>query len=374
MARLFSMLFALASLGGAGLVALPAAYQSAALLTAGDDPAAISALRLTPALTTDRIAAEADGALAAGDANLAESFVALADQHGVPVDAARRARVEQAAAGSVSETAYDFARGAVVGDVGGITGLAGAFAGDMVGIGDVRDLTREGWRAARGEEVDKLIVGLAAVGLAVTAATWGSLGETAPLRGGLSLVKKARRAGTLSRELTESVGRALAKAIDGPALERALAAAGRLELPTAAKEAARAIQPAAVAPLGAMGRDAFTLFRRADARTVEDVLAVARSPAEVGRAARLSERLGRGTRAALKVLGRGALLLGAGAWTLLGWLAAGLFYAYAVSRGARRFGERLGRRRWRRRRVGSTFPFSWRRTATPAPADARPAA
>ncbi len=43
-------------------------------------------------------------------------------------------------------------RGAVVGDVGGITGLAGAFAGDMVGIGDVRDLTREGWRAARGEE------------------------------------------------------------------------------------------------------------------------------------------------------------------------------------------------------------------------------
>ena len=51
--------------------------------------------------------------------------------------------------------------------------------GDLFVFGDVRDVVREGWRGLRGEEVDKLVLGLAGTGIAVTA---GGLCKPAGLR------------------------------------------------------------------------------------------------------------------------------------------------------------------------------------------------
>ena len=152
----------------------------------------------------------------------------------------RRRRGRQ---GSVLDTGRDFLRGAVIGDVGGGTGLAGAFAGDLVGIGDVRDLGREGWRIANGEEPDRLVMGLAAAGLAVTAATWISVGEAAPIRGGLTIVKALRKAGRLSAGMTDSVGRLLRRSVDVAGLRRATGSLAHLDVAAARQAAADAIRP-----------------------------------------------------------------------------------------------------------------------------------
>jgi hypothetical protein len=70
-------------------------------------------------------------------------------------------------------------------------GLAGVVASDLTGIGDVRDLIHQGQKMSRGEEPDQLVLGLAAVGLAVTGATILSVGAALPARAGVSTIKVA---------------------------------------------------------------------------------------------------------------------------------------------------------------------------------------
>ena len=77
-------------------------------------------------------------------------------------------------------------------------GLACAVASDLVVFGDVRDLTRQGLSWTRGEETDLVLVGLSAAGLALTIVPQAGAGA--------SLMKVARRAGTLSDRLAGSVG------------------------------------------------------------------------------------------------------------------------------------------------------------------------
>lgn len=142
---------ALAALLLAGTAAplLPGAASAFRLLRAADDPAALSALRLDGVLTPERVGAEIDTAVAAEDEDLARSFLALADAHGVPIEAERRARVAALADGAAYRAARDFAGGAVSGQAEGAAGLAGALAADVSGLGDVRDLLREGPRDPR---------------------------------------------------------------------------------------------------------------------------------------------------------------------------------------------------------------------------------
>ena len=101
------------------------------------------------------------------------SFLALAEARGLPVDPARRARAEALAQGRVARAARDFAAGAGSGHRRGDgAGLAGSLAADVTGLGDLRDLLREGGRYARAEPYDPLLLGMALVGLPLTLSTW----------------------------------------------------------------------------------------------------------------------------------------------------------------------------------------------------------
>ena len=79
---------------------------------------------------------------------------------------------------------------------------------DVTGYGDLRDLAREGRKALRGEPVDQLTVGLAAVGLTLTAATVLSVGAVLPAHNGASAVKaRWTRSGTAAAAAPRSVVR-----------------------------------------------------------------------------------------------------------------------------------------------------------------------
>ncbi|WGS01815.1 hypothetical protein MTX26_13750 [Bradyrhizobium sp. ISRA443] len=307
-----------------GVAIWPHARDAGVVLAAQDDPAALadvrlnSVLRSNPALLSENI----EAALASDDADLAASFVAVAREKKIVLSDDLAKRVDDAVAEQNSTThfAKGFAAGLVTGNADDVASLSGTVAGDLFVFGDVRDVVREGKHLAMGEDTDRLVLGLAAAGLAVTAATYISVGGVGPLRAGLTLVKDTRKAGRLSEGLVEWAGRSTRDVVDTPALREAVAS-GSVFRPAETASAIRAAFRADKA--GALVRAAKDVGRIGEAagvRAARDTLKVAESPKDLTRAARLAEAKGGQTRAILKLLGRGALLLVAGTFNLTMWL------------------------------------------------------
>jgi len=80
---------------------------------------------------------------------------------------------------------------------------------------------------------------------------------------------------------------------------------------------------------------------KAGIRAAQDTLRIAEDPKDVARAARLAESSGGRTRAILKILGRGALLLAAGAFDLSLWLFGALLALFGLLSSIKATTERL---------------------------------
>ncbi len=181
------------------LAIAPRAYEAQWLLAAQDDPAALADHAVARSLTTATAEREINAALAVNDADLAKSFLDLAHDHKVRVDPALSEKVEVAVAdaASTSRSLESFARGLITGEPDDLSGLAGTAVGDLFVFGDIRDAVREGSRLATGQDANELILGLACVGLVVTAGTYATVGLAAPARAGLTVVKAAGKTGRI---------------------------------------------------------------------------------------------------------------------------------------------------------------------------------
>ena len=213
----------------------------------------------------------------------------------------------------------------MTGNADDVASLSGTVAGDLFVFGDIRDVVRESKHLAMGEEADRLVLGLATAGLAVTAATYVSVGGAAPVRAGLTMVKDARKIGRLGEGLTEWAGRSAREVVDTPMLQQAVASGSVMrpgETVSAIKAAFRAEKAGALVRLA---KDVGRVGEKAGMRGAFDTLKIAEGPKDVARAARLAEAKGGQTRAILKILGRGALLLAAGAFNLSMWVFGALF-------------------------------------------------
>jgi hypothetical protein len=324
---------------------LPQARDALAVLSAQDKPAELTDVRLISALrnSPDAIGENIEAALAAGDADLAGSFVELARAKNVPLSEALSKRVSDAVTeqNSTSHFAKNFAAGLVTGNADDVASLSGTIAGDLFVFGDIRDVVREGKHLAMGEDTDRLVLGLAATGLAVTAATYVTVGGVAPLRAGLTLVKDARKVGRLGEGLTEWAGRSAREIVDAPLLENAVAS-GSVVRPGQTMSAIRAAFNAEKAgALVRLAKDVGRVGERAGIRAAQDTLKIAENPQDVARAARLAESRGGQTRALLKLFGRGALLLAAGAFDLSLWVFGALFALFSLLASIKAATERL---------------------------------
>lgn len=322
----------------------PRALEAGRLLLAQDDPAALAETRLV--LMQNRNAAireQIEAALAAGDSDLAASFVALAQSHdeALPEELIGRVAAAVAAQASPLRQAKDFTGGLVTGEGDGLAGWAGVVAGDLFVFGDIRDVLREGGRLAVGEDTDALILGLAGAGLAVTAALYASAGGAAPLRAGLSVVKGARRAGHLSEPLARWGARAGREMLDLAALRQAMASASALRPAQSARAVKAALRAEKAGAVVRFGKDVGRIAGKAGSRGAMDVLKIADGPADVARAARLATAKGGETRALLKLFGRGALVLASGAFHLALWLFALLWMLFGMVASLKAAAERL---------------------------------
>jgi hypothetical protein len=303
---------------------LPHARDAATLLLAQDDPVALSDLQINSALRNDpsAIGRNVDDALKAKDADLAKSFTDLASDKGTPVAAEVATKVDAAVAeeNSTSTTAKRFAKGLITGEADDVASLSGTVAGDLFVFGDIRDVIREGKHLAMGEDADRLVLGLASAGLAVTAATYVSVGGAAPVRAGLTMVKDARKVGRLGAGLTEWAGRSALGVVDGPMLQEAVANASLARPGQTVSAIKAAFKAEKAGALVRLAKDTGRVAEKAGTKGALDVLRIADGPAYVARAARLAESKGSQTRAIIKILGRGALLLAAGAFNLAWWV------------------------------------------------------
>jgi len=322
----------------------PHARDAGRALAAQDDPAELADVRINSALRNDPqlIVRNIEAALEANDADLAGSFVELARARNIPLSEDLSQRVSDALAeqNSSSHFARNFATGLVTGNADDAASLSGTVAGDLFVFGDIRDVVREGKHLAMGEDTDRLVLGLATAGLAVTVATYISVGGVAPLRAGLTLVKDARKVGRLGEGLTEWAGRS-AREVDTPMLQNAVAS-GSVTRPGETVSAIRAAFHAEKAgALVQLAKDVARVGEKAGIRAAQDTLRIAENPKDVARAARLAESSGGQTRAILKLLGRGALLLAAGAFDLTLWVFGALLALFGLLSSIKATTERL---------------------------------
>jgi hypothetical protein len=306
--------FALATLALVGI-----GIDAAHTLTAQDDPVAISDLALARRLDSSVAEREMRSALAAGDADLAQSFLDLARDRAVAIDPALADKVTAASAqaSSASHAAGNFARGLITGEPDDLVSFAGTALGDLFVFGDIRDATREGTRLVTGQQADTLILGLACLGLAITAGTYAALGSGTPVRIGLSLVKAARRTGRLSTHLAGWIGRSLHDAVDWAALRRAVGLTDPALAVNAARDVVKVEEAGGLVDLvGNVGR----VEAQAGTQAALDGLKLAEGPRDMSRLARLAAAKRGKTRAIIKLLGRGAIVLVASAFDLSLWL------------------------------------------------------
>jgi hypothetical protein len=346
---------------GALLAAVgPHAREAARTLAAQHDPAALSDLQIGSALRNNpsMVGNNVEAALRGDDADLADSFVQLARDNNVAVDDDVSRRVSDAVAeeNSSSHFAKRFATGLVTGTADDVASLSGTIAGDLFVFGDIRDVVRESKHLVMGEETDRLILGLATAGLAVTAATYVSIGGATPVRAGLSLVKDARKVGRIGEGLAAWAGRSAREVVDVPVLQQAVASSSMLRPGQSVSAISAAFRAEKAGALVRLAKDVGRITEKAGTRGAMDTLKISEGPKDVARAARLAETKGGQTRAIMKVLGRGALLLTAGAFELATWLFSAVLVLFGLLSSIKATTERatqawLDRKRARRLRA-----------------------
>jgi hypothetical protein len=353
-ASLALVLVAAAVLAGAVALLGPRALDATYLLFHRDDPVALTDRLVDQSLDPAVAHREVEAALAADDPELASSFIDLARGQGIAVDPDLAQRIEAAnsTAARSARAAGSFAHGFVTGEPRDAVGFAGTAVGDLLVFGDIRDAVREGNRLASGEEADELVLGLACVGLAVTAGTYALLGAGAPARIGVSLVKGARKAGRLSAPLAAAAGHAVREAVDLSALRRAVSPASLTQPVTAVRAARDAVKLERAAGFVRLLEDAGRVQAKAGTRAAMDGLAIAKEPKDIARVARVAEAKGSKTRAILKLGGRSAIALATAVMTLAGWAWSGLLAVLSFCAAVKGLTERLTRRwlAWRKAR------------------------
>src|SRR5713226_4419379 len=335
----------------AALAIVPRGLDADALLSDQDDPVALADRAVARSFDASVAAREINAALAANVADLAQSFLELARDRNVPVDPALAEKVEQATAdaASVARSLESFTRGLITGEPDDLIGFAGTALGDLFVFGDIRDAVREGTRLATGGEADELILGLACVGLAVTAGTYATVGLGAPARAGLTVLKAARKAGRLGGRMAAWIDRSLREVVDWSALARAI---GGISRPALAVRVARdAVKVEKAEGLARLVGDVGRVQAKAGTQAALDGLRLAEGPRDMSRLARLAAAKGGKTRAILKLAGRGAIMLMLGAFDLALWVFSALVTILGFVSSLKRAAERATERYCMRRRL-----------------------
>lgn len=260
-------------------------------------------------ITAPAIEAKIEAALARGDVDDAAMYAELATQFQRPIrtDLVEKIKAETAAAPTAQRNAMEFGAGFFKGEGTTVAGLAGAVTSDLTVVGDVRDIVHEGGLMVAGQDYSEIILGLATVGLVATGATVATGGGALPAKFGISALKVAKKAGTLTAGLGDAVGRALRQSVDYGELGNVLRAAATMDSAAVRDAAAKTVRRASDGDLARMVGDARHIGEITGPGETVRLLKYANSPEQLSDLATMSTRFGRTTRGVVELTGRASL-------------------------------------------------------------------
>lgn len=287
------------------------------------DPAALAEYRLYAAPASTYVA-EIEEAIAAGDHDYAVALYDLAVRHGHALSPALRERAEGTWLGRAYLTGSRVAKGFVVGSLDSSAEIAGSVTSDLIGVGDLRDFSVQGYRYVAGDDYDPVLLGLSAVGLGLTVSTLGTAGAAAVPDAGLSVLKNAYRARKVSAPLTAYLTKNAATLVDTRILKAELTAAadeGALGLARLQKVAARSVDGKVAQTLADDAAVLGAIGTKGGVRSSLAALAIADGPKDLRKLERVAARFGTESHAVMKFLGRPILEIGAALYAIVAALA-----------------------------------------------------
>jgi hypothetical protein len=306
-----------------------------------DDPASLLA-RAAASSSPEEIRQRAEKALADNDPELAGSLSLVAAGNGVPFPPELLAKIDEADEFSFTKTAGELWKGASTGRADTPTAFAAAMAADLTVVGDARDLAHE---IAMYPDQDNLIMFLAAAGVAMTANTVLTQGAALPVKGGLSILKAAKKLGKIPKSLEDDMVKIARRSVDGEVLAAMRRRAGDFDLKGAVQDGRRLLRPEAIKAAEEAGGAISSISTRQGYRATMQTLDNAGEMADLKRLGAVAEELGpkyrgtlalrKGAKYSLKIAE--ALLemfwiLGAAAVWLIGAIWTALSFARSVAR------------------------------------------
>jgi len=312
---------AAALLSGAAFLYRPGVLLASYLM---DDPVAEAEIALG-AVPDDSFTSLFDRAISEGDAELAASVMALAEERGVELSADAASRVDAASAFDITRAASEMWSGLTSGDAKTPTSFAASLVADMSAVGDLRDLYGE---LSSYPDYDALTVGLAATGLAATGATVASGLNALPAKVGVSLLKSAKRAGKISPSLRDDLSSIVSSSFRPDEARAAMASLSGLDAGAATASASRILDGRGLERLAGSASDLGRIASDRGYRATLDTLSLAGNTTDLNRLGKVSGHYGDRYRAVLGLTARGGrlgidalALLASMAWWLAGAVA-----------------------------------------------------
>lgn len=166
--------------------------------------------------STSDLSRRIDTALDAKQFDDAVMYADIASYADMPIEAGTASRLEneKSLTRSVARNTGSFFEGFISGEGNDTASFVGAVTSDLTVVGDVRDIGTEGTKLVQGEDYSQFVLGLSVVGLAATTATIATSGGALPARIGVSLLKVAKKAGTLTADFTRYLTRLIDEAVN----------------------------------------------------------------------------------------------------------------------------------------------------------------
>lgn len=336
------------------------------------DPFSISQYRLTR-IPAEEYQAAIETALDEGDVEEAQALVEIAQENGRQLPAVLVQRTQETSFEYGLRNTWDFINGAVTGEVTNVASIGGVLAADYFVIGDVRDVIIQGNSLVRGDDYDKLTLGLSLAGVATIVPSSGAADV------GLSLLKTANKARKMSEKFATRLKVVSTSLVDVEGLKRGLS---RVSLPQfkppsisavsmtfsninwrnvasgdfsqfkklipemmpldvkAAKDAlSGAIRKEAVDEVVVLASSATGIVSAGGVKAAFRAIEYADDGKELSRFRSLAVRMGKKTSAVIKVLGKNAIKLGKLLYLIItiliavvGWVLGMLWLVYSIVR------------------------------------------
>ncbi len=263
---------------------------------------------LHSSVTAEQIGHEIEQSIAAAEFDDARIYLKIAQDNHYPIDVKKyQQEIERQDTSfrAITSNVSNFISGFAKGKSDNMAGLAGAVSADFTVIGDVRDLRKEYQHYSKDEDVNELVVLLSGAGVGLTALTVGSMGSAGPAKAGASTLKAAVKMGRITARFQKELLKLGRKVFDWALFTRLTKQDKSLS--NISRAAKQAYKPTAVQPLKRIASQVNSIRKNTSTIDTVHLLKYVETSDDLTHLEKVSIKLGRETKATMKLLGKGAL-------------------------------------------------------------------